>query len=76
MDEISQDCKVSKKTLYAHFKDKEDLFTCLLIRESRESQEIIFARIGTEADPLQRLAQLMRIGIANFNEDNFFDQIT
>lgn len=75
MDEISQDCKVSKKTLYAHFKDKEDLFTCVLIRESRKSQEIIFARMGTVDDPLQRLAQLMRIGIAYFNEDNFLTRL-
>lgn len=25
MDELSRDCGISKKTIYLHFKDKEDL---------------------------------------------------
>ena len=64
MDEISRDCKISKKTIYGHFKDKEDMFTCLLMRECRKSREIIFSRMGKIADPLERFIQLIRTALS------------
>lgn len=75
MDEVSRDCKISKKTIYEHFKDKEDLFISLFVRESRRSQEIIFARMGDIQDPVDRLTQLMRTGIDYFKEDNFLTRL-
>jgi AcrR family transcriptional regulator len=75
MDEISRDCKISKKTIYEHFKDKEDLFNCLFNRETRQAKEIIFARMGEISDPLEKLTQLIKTGIAFFNEDNFLTRL-
>ncbi|BBB92201.1 MAG TPA: TetR/AcrR family transcriptional regulator [Methylomusa anaerophila] len=75
MDEISRDCKISKKTIYEQFKDKEDLFICLFIRESRKAREIIFARMGEIIDPLDKLIQLVKTATSYFNEDNFLTRL-
>ncbi|MDR3589074.1 MAG: TetR/AcrR family transcriptional regulator [Negativicutes bacterium] len=75
MDEISADCRISKKTLYEHFQDKENLFNCLFMREGREAQTVIFARTQGIANPLDRLKQLIRAAIDYFSEDNFLTRI-
>lgn len=75
MDEISKDCKISKKTIYEHFRDKEDMFRSLLLREGHKTIEVLFARIGDVKDPLERLIQLIRTAIAYFNEDNFMTRL-
>lgn len=75
MDEISRDCKISKKTIYEHFKDKEDLFTCLLTRECRQVIQIIFSRMGEISDPLEKLIRLIRTSLAFFNEDTFITRL-
>lgn len=75
MDEISKDCKISKKTIYEHFTDKEDMFTCLLLRECHKTIELLFGQIGDVADPLERLTLLIRKAIAYFNQDNFITKI-
>lgn len=75
MDEISRDCRVSKKTIYEHFTDKENLFDCLFARESRKALEIIFARMGEVLDPVDRLVRLLRTSIEYFNEDNFLTRL-
>ena len=49
MDEISRDCKISKRTLYEHFHDKQHLFDSLFVRECEKDLEIIFSRIGDVA---------------------------
>ncbi|EGO64028.1 TetR/AcrR family transcriptional regulator [Acetonema longum] len=75
MDEISHDCKISKKTIYEHFKDKEDLFISLFIRESRQVRDLIFAGISHIPDPLERLIELIRSAIAYFRQDNFLTRL-
>lgn len=75
MDEISRDCKISKKTIYEHFKDKEDLFTCLLTRECHQTIAFMFSQVDEIADPLERLIQLIRIAISYFNEDSFVTRL-
>ncbi|MBU2700188.1 AcrR family transcriptional regulator [Sporomusaceae bacterium BoRhaA] len=75
MDEISRDCKISKKTIYGHFNDKEDLFISLMLRESSKNREMIFARIEEFSDPLDKLTQLIKISLAYFNEDNFLTRL-
>lgn len=75
MDEISRDCKISKKTIYGHFNDKEDLFTCLMLRENNTVREMIFARIGEISDPLEKLIQLIKTAMECFNEDNFLTRL-
>ena len=75
MDEISRDCKISKRTLYEHFQDKAHLFDCLIEREGRKYLETIFARMGEVTDPLDRLMQLLRTSIAFFSEDIFLTRL-
>jgi len=75
MDEISNDCKISKKTIYENFTDKEDMFRCLLSRECHKTIEILFLQMGDVSDPLERLVLLTRRAIAYFNQDNFITRI-
>lgn len=75
MDEISRDSRISKKTLYEHFRDKENLFNSLYVRECRAARETIFARMGEVPDPLDRLVKLLRTAIGYFNEDNFLTRM-
>ncbi|MBP2665673.1 MAG: bacterial regulatory protein, tetR family [Firmicutes bacterium] len=75
MDEISRDCKMSKRTLYENFKDKQNLFDCLIEREGLKDLEIIFSRMGEIPDPLARLMQLLRTSIAYFSEDIFLTRL-
>jgi len=75
MDEISRDCKISKRTLYEHFQDKQHLFDCLIEREGRKDLETIFARMGEVPDPLERLMLLLRTSIAFFSEDIFLTRL-
>ena len=75
MDEISRDCKMSKRTLYEKFKDKQNLFDCLIEREGLKDLEIIFSRMGEVPDPLDRLMQLLRTAIAYFSEDIFLTRL-
>jgi AcrR family transcriptional regulator len=75
MDEISKDCKISKKTIYEHFTDKEDMFRCLLLRECHKTIEILFSQMGEVSDPLDRLVLLIRKAIPYFNQDHFITRI-
>jgi len=75
MDEISRDCRISKRTLYEHFQDKQHLFDCLIEREGCKDLETIFARMGEVPDPLDRLMQLLRTSIAFFSEDIFLTRL-
>jgi AcrR family transcriptional regulator len=75
MDEISRDCKISKKTVYEHFQDKENLFHSLLMRETSKARSIIFSRMGEIDDPLERLTLLLRTAIDYFNEESFLTRL-
>lgn len=75
MDEISKDCKISKKTIYQHFTDKEDMFRCLLQRESHKTMELLFAQTRDIADPLDRIVMLIRKAIPYLNQDHFITRI-
>jgi len=75
MDEISKDCRISKKTIYEHFEDKEDMFRCLLLRECHKTIEILFSQMGDISDPLERLVLLTRNAISHFNQDHFVTRI-
>lgn len=75
MDEISKDCKVSKKTIYEHFADKEDMFRCLLLRECHKTIEALFLRMGDVSDPLDKLVLLIRTAIEYLNQDHFITRI-
>lgn len=75
MDEISKDCKISKKTIYEHFTDKEDMIKCLLLRECHKTIEMLLVQMGDASDPLERLIMLIRTAVAYFKEDHFLTRI-
>ncbi|MDU2064223.1 MAG: helix-turn-helix domain-containing protein [Sporomusaceae bacterium] len=75
MDELSRDCKVSKRTIYELFRDKEDLFTNLMIRENQAFQKVLFEQIAIIDDPLEQITQLIRTAIRFFNEDHFLTRL-
>lgn len=75
MDEISRDCRISKKTVYACFKDKEHLFLSLLLNESRLAQEYIFAQTRDIADPVEKLKTLLKTAVEYFNQDHFITRL-
>lgn len=75
MDEICQDGKISKRTVYEYFKDKEDLFTSLFIRETLRAREVIFSRLGEVPDAMEKLTRLTRIAIGYFNGDSFVTKV-
>ena len=75
MDEISRDCKISKRTLYENFQDKQTLFDTLFVRECQRDLEAIFTRMGTIEDPLDRLLLLLRTSIEYFREDIFLTRL-
>lgn len=75
MDELSRDCGISKKTIYLHFKDKEDLLKSLILRESQAFLQRVFAEVQTIEDPLEKLTALVNVAVQNFNQDNFITGI-
>jgi AcrR family transcriptional regulator len=75
MDEISRDCKISKKTIYQHFTDKEDMFKCLFLRELNKTMEILLSRIRGVSDPLERLILLTRTAVPFLNQDHFITKV-
>lgn len=75
MDELSRDCKISKKTIYEHFIDKEDLFTNLMLRENYKVRKMLLDDIEEIADPLEKIIQLIKTSIDFFNDDNFLTRL-
>ncbi|BBB90202.1 MAG TPA: TetR/AcrR family transcriptional regulator [Methylomusa anaerophila] len=75
MDEISKDCSISKKTIYEHFADKEELFGCLLYRECQGTIRMLFDEPADMPDPLEKLTLLIRRAVAYFNQDHFITRI-
>jgi AcrR family transcriptional regulator len=75
MDEISKDCRISKKTLYAYFKGKENLFRYLLLDESHKATEEIFAQINGVTDPVEQLKKLVKTAVEYYNQDQLITRI-
>lgn len=75
MDEISRDCKISKKTIYSFFDNKENLLISLFQRETIRVQETIFSGLGEISDPLDKLVLLIKKAVGYFREDNFLTRL-
>ncbi|MCX7780646.1 MAG: TetR/AcrR family transcriptional regulator [Negativicutes bacterium] len=75
MDEISRDCGISKKTIYEHFADKEDMFRSLVIRESQRAIQLLFGQVEDVLHPLDKITCLVRNAISYFNEDHFITKV-
>lgn len=75
LDEIAQDCCISKKTIYKYFKDKEDLFTSLVINETLKGRKMILDRVKNINDPVEWIEKFFTVSIEYFMEDNFLTKI-
>lgn len=71
MDELSWDCRISKRTIYVHFNDKEDLFTNLMSREFYKARQVLFDGMSEISDPLEKLVQLIKAVTVYFSKNNF-----
>jgi AcrR family transcriptional regulator len=75
VDEICRDGGISKKTLYRHFRDKEELFARVLIQEALSARAEIFRRLGDVRDPLEKLERLIGIAVEFFQEERFVTRL-
>lgn len=70
MDEVAKNLGVSKKTIYQHVSDKDELVT-LAVKSSMENQEsqvdLIHATAKDPIDEVLRLSEYMRVLFSNMN---------
>jgi AcrR family transcriptional regulator len=75
LDEIARDMKISKKTIYEHFEDKEDLFVSLFIRETLFARKKIFEGIPDTTNPVDKLKIALERGIFYFSKNSFLVRV-
>jgi len=75
VDEISKDARISKRTLYEHFKNKEDLFVSLFIREALTARKEILKRLKNIGDPLEKIKKFMVFSRDYFKEQPFMVKV-
>jgi AcrR family transcriptional regulator len=75
LDEIAKDLKISKKTIYEHFEDKEDLFISLFIAETLAARNKIFKGITDAMNPIEKLKTALDRGIVYFGKDTFLVRV-
>lgn len=76
MDDIARHLSVSKKTLYQHFADKEDLITLVLeshIEINRKQYEAITDNSVNAIDELAQISQCLRKDMSETNPSVLFD---
>ncbi|SKC56830.1 TetR/AcrR family transcriptional regulator [Ohtaekwangia koreensis] len=76
MDDIARHLSVSKKTLYQHFADKEDIVTLVCqahLQESRNEFESIHASAENAIDELAKLSLCVRKNVEDVNPSLLFD---
>lgn len=76
MDDIARHLSVSKKTLYQHFVDKEDIVTMVAREHMQRTQEEFdeIKRISSDAiDELARISVLMKKHVEETNPTLLFD---
>ena len=75
VDEISRDARISKKTLYEHFINKEDLFVSLFINEALTARKNILKRLENIEDPLEKIRKFMVFSRDYFEEQPFMVKV-
>src|SRR6201989_3381049 len=76
MDDIARHLMVSKKTLYQHFEDKEDLVTQASethIEKSRKQYEALTESPANAIDELARISVCLRNDMNGMNHSLLFD---
>ncbi|MBU2549282.1 MAG: TetR/AcrR family transcriptional regulator, partial [Proteobacteria bacterium] len=75
MDEIARDAGVSKKTLYEQFRNKEDLFVSVFIKEALNNRRWIMERVAHLEDPLEKIRQVLRITVGYHWQETFMAKV-
>jgi AcrR family transcriptional regulator len=76
MDDISHQTGISKKTLYQHFKDKNDLVnqvTAMLLEEKRKEYDAVTASATNAIDELYKISKLIRKHFGELNPSLMYD---
>ncbi|SEP42958.1 TetR/AcrR family transcriptional regulator [Propionispora vibrioides] len=64
INEICRDCRISKRTLYQQFPNKEELFMCLITHELEKLKAMVLTQTQNLALPVYQLSQLLQtIGV-------------
>lgn len=70
MDDISRDIGMSKKTLYQHFTDKDDIVYQVILYRMEQNRENVTCHIADAHDPIEELllaSEMMRQHLADMN---------
>jgi AcrR family transcriptional regulator len=76
MDDISHQTGISKKTLYQHFKDKNDLVnqvTAMLLEEKRQEYDAVTESATNAIDELYKISKLIRKHFGELNPALMYD---
>jgi len=75
VDEISRDAGISKKTLYENFKNKEDIFVSLFIREALTARKTTLDRLKNITEPHEKISKFMVFASDYFREHPFMVKV-
>lgn len=72
MDDIAQEAKVAKGTLYSYFPDKEELYFAVVFDGISKLNERLQARADMEASPEEKLKEMIYAIVSFFKQNRFF----
>ena len=75
IDEICRDGGISKKTVYRHFRDKENYWGGFWSRRPVRPARRSFGAWGAVSDPPKKLEKLIRIAVEFFQEERFITRL-
>jgi TetR/AcrR family transcriptional regulator, cholesterol catabolism regulator len=70
MDDISRDIGISKKTLYQHFTDKDDIVYQVILYRMDQNRENVSCQMAMARDPIEEIllaSEMMRQHLAEMN---------
>ncbi|GAB3894385.1 TetR/AcrR family transcriptional regulator [Larkinella knui] len=76
MDDISRDIGISKKTLYQHFTDKDDIVYQVMLYRLDKNRENVSCKMATAHNPIEEIllaSEIMREHLAEMNPTLWFD---
>ncbi|WP_421828074.1 TetR/AcrR family transcriptional regulator [Larkinella sp.] len=76
MDDISRDVGISKKTLYQHFTDKDDIVYQVMLYRLEKNRENVSCYMATAHDPIEEIllaSEMMRQHLAEMNPALWID---
>ena len=72
MDDIAQEAKVAKGTLYSYFPDKEELYFAVVFDGISKLNERLQTKADMEASPEKKLREMIYAIVTFFKQNRFF----